>query len=433
MKNGETSLRDGEEMYGWAKALFPICRSLTGRGVRETFDYLRDLLPDLKTYEVASGTKAFDWTVPAEWNIEGAYVEHEDGTRIVDFANHNLHVVGYSEPVDMWLELGQLQPHLYSLPDQPDLIPYITSYYSRRWGFCLTHKQREQLKPGKYHAVIRSTLTQGSLTYGELILPGREQTEILLSTYICHPSMANNELSGPVVTTSLARWLMSRTDRRFTYRIIFIPETIGAIVYLSQHLAHLKEHLAAGFVITCVGDDRSYSFMPSRLGNTLADRVGRHVLDHHTNDYEHCSFLQRGSDERQYCAPGVDLPVVSIMRSRYGTFPEYHTSADDLSLITPTGLLGAQTAIRTALEILEANHRYRVNILCEPQLGSRGLRPTISTKESRSIVLDLMNVIAYCDGQHDLIQIAEKVGLSAAATLRLLEPILDAGLIDLLP
>jgi aminopeptidase-like protein len=423
----------GKSMHQWASDLFPICRSLTGEGVRETLRYFQKLLPGLVIHEVPSGTQAFDWTVPNEWNIREAWIEDSNGNRIVDFANHNLHVMGYSAPVNQVMELEELQEHLYSLPDQPDYIPYITSYYKERWGFCLTHRQRQQMKPGKYRVYIDSTLAPGYLNYGELVLPGQTKDEILLSTYVCHPSMANNELSGPVLACALAQWLQSDprfVRRRHTYRILFLVETIGSIVFLSRGAEHLKRNLKAGFVLTCVGDDRDISFLPSRLGSTLADRVALNVLENHTERFTRYSFLDRGSDERQYCSPNMDLPVVSIMRSKYGEYPEYHTSGDDLSLITPDGLYGALRLHAAAISILEQNDIYRLTVMGEPQLGKRGLYPTISTKESGAIVRDMMNVIAYCDGRSDILQVAQHTDLSALRVVELMKPLIDAGLLE---
>lgn len=419
----------GQEMHSWASDLFPICRSITGNGVRETLGYLQKRLPELTIHEVPSGTQAFDWTVPDEWNVTEAYIENEAGHRIVDIEKHNLHILGYSEPVDLWLDRQELDDHLYSLPERPDDIPYVTSYYTRRWGFCLAHNQREALPDGRYHVVIRSTLEPGSLTYGELILPGREESEVLLSTYVCHPSMANNELSGPVVTTALARWLSDLPERRHTYRILFLTETIGSIVYLSRHLTEMQQRMIAGFVVTCVGDERDYSMVPSRLGGTLADRVATHVLDNCVDTYTAYSFCDRGSDERQYCSPNVDLPVVSVMRSRYATYPEYHTSADDLSLVTPKGLAGGYRVLQNCLTLLEHNGYYKMDVNCEPQLGKRGLYPTVSDTNTNDVVKDMMNVIAYCDGQRDLIELSERAEVCALDALTILNRLMEHGLV----
>ena len=419
----------GAQMHRWASDLFPICRSLTGPGVRQTLDYLAHLLPGLTIRSVPSGTQAFDWTVPDEWTIRDAYIADESGERLVDFRVSNLHVVGYSEPVDLWLDRDELEPHLHSLPELPHAVPYITSYYARRWGFCLTQSQREALGPGRYHAVIDADLQPGMLNYGELILPGETEDEILLSTYVCHPSMGNNELSGPVVTAALARWLMER-PRRYTYRIVFIPETIGSIVYLSRHHRQMKERVRAGFVITCVGDDRAYSYLPSRRGDTLADRAARHVLDRQIGDYVRYSFLDRGSDERQYCAPGIDLPVGSIMRSKHGRYPEYHTSLDDLTLITPTGLAGAFTALRDTLAVIELNRTWRATTLCEPQLGKRGLYPTLSTRATKEIVRTMMDVLAYADGTRDLIALAETIKAGALDCAEIAAKLAAADLLE---
>lgn len=420
----------GVQMHGWARDLFPICRSLTGDGVRTTLNYIKSLLPDLQILSVPSGTQAFDWTVPDEWSIRDAYVLDELGSRIIDFKTHNLHVVGYSEPVDQYLDLVELNKHLYSLPDQPDAIPYITSYYSRRWGFCLTDEQREKLKPGRYRAVIDSDLKPGVLNYAELVLPGQSAHEVMLSTYFCHPSMANNELSGPVVTLALARWLQSLENRHFTYRIVFVPETIGSIVYLSRNIEHLKRQVKAGFNITCIGDERCYSYLPSRAGDTLSDRAARHVLKHIDPDFKRYSWLDRGSDERQYCSPGIDLPIATIMRSKYGQYPEYHTSLDDLSLVTSEGLKGGFNALQEAIVAVEHNVRPKTTVLGEPQLGKRGLYPTLSTKESGAQVRAMMNLISYCDGHRDLIEIAELIGEPIGKLVDILKPLVAHGLIS---
>jgi aminopeptidase-like protein len=397
----------GAAMHALATELYPICRSITGNGVRRTLEVLRRELPALKSFEVPSGTPCFDWVVPPEWNIRDGFILDPAGQKIVDFQKHNLHVVGYSTPVDMTLSLEELRPHLYSLPDQPDAIPYMTSYYKERWGFCLTHEQLQTLKPGDYRVKIDSTLAPGSLTYAELVIPGEEPREVFVSTYVCHPSMGNNELSGPVVTTALAKWLQGVPRRRYTYRIVFIPETIGSIVYLSRNLDQLKQRVIAGFNVTCIGDDRAYSYLPTRLGGTLSDRAALHALRHQAGDFMRYSYLDRGSDERQYCSPGADLPVASIMRSKYAMYPEYHTSKDDLSFITPSGLGGGFEALRKAVMAVEANARFRATTPCEPNLGKRGLYPTLSTKDTARQVRSMMNVLAYADGEHDLLAVAE--------------------------
>ncbi|NLN70816.1 MAG: DUF4910 domain-containing protein [Chloroflexi bacterium] len=420
----------GQEIYNLCVELFPICRSITGNGVRETLRIINKHLPALKTYEVPTGTRAFDWTVPKEWNINDAYIIDPDGNKIVDFSENNLHVVGYSTAVNQSLSLDELQPHLYSLPEQPDAIPYITSYYQERWGFCLTHNQRQALKPGIYQVFIDSTHTQGSLTYGELIIPGKTPQEIFLSSYICHPSMANNELSGPAVTSFLAKWLQNRDNRRYSYRIVFIPETIGAIVYLSRNLAEMKEKMIVGFNINCIGDDRAYSYLASRYGNTLADTVARHVLSHLHPNFVTYSYLDRASDERQYCSPGIDLPVATMMRTKYGAYPEYHTSLDNLDFISPSGLYGGYEVMAYCLECLERNDTLKTKILCEPHLGKRGLYPTLSTKNSKQIVQNMMNLIAYSDGTNDLISIAEIIGVPAWDLFSIVDNLIEHQLLE---
>lgn len=430
MSNDPIHINVGDLMYGRAVDLFPLCRSITGSGLRDTLAYIKDILPDLTIHEVPSGTQAFDWQVPDEWNIEDAYIADKNGNRIVDFKKSNLHVVSYSEPVDEWMTREELDTHLHSLPEQPQAIPYITSYYQRRWGFCLSHNQRQSLPDGLYHVVIKSSLEPGSMSYGELILPGSEPGEILLSANICHPSMANNELSGPMVATALAEWLIRQPERRYTYRIVFLPETIGSIVYLSRNLQAMRRNTIAGIVIACIGDDRAYSYLASRTGDTLADRVVKHTLGHLAPAYRSSDFLERAGDERQYCSPGIDLPVVSVMRSRPSEYPEYHTSLDDLSVISPEGLSGGYEAIRLSLEALERNYVYRATTLCEPQLGKRGLYPTLGTRQNRSSSRDILNVITYADGDHDLIAIADRIGITAHDCAVIAEELAAHGLLE---
>ena len=401
----------GQEILDFAKVIFPINRSLTGEGVRETFRHIKEHLPGLTVHAVPSGTEAFDWVVPNEWEITAAYIENSSGKRLVDFANNNLHVVGYSTAVDVSLSLDELQEHLHSLPDKPEAIPYVTSYYSDRWGFCLTHLQRAALVPDTYRAVIRARKFQGVMNYAELIIPGESSKEVFLSTYICHPSMANNEVSGPSVLTFVGKWLQS-APRHFTYRLVFLPETIGAIYYLSQHLEHLRQHVHVGFNISCVGDDRNYSFVSSRKGQTLADRIASHILPILSPSYVRHSFLERASDERQYGSPLVDLPLVSLSRTKYGCYDEYHTSLDNFDVVTSTGLEGGFNMISSCIQTAESNRTYIARFPCEPQLGKRGLYPTLGGGKVSASVDVLLNVLSYCDGETDLLTLAEICGLS---------------------
>lgn len=417
-------------MHALAGRLFPICRSITGDGTRATLAILGEQLAGLTVHEVASGTRCFDWIIPDEWNIRDAYLIGPDGRRVIDFRDSNLHVVNYSMPIDAELTLDQLQPHLHSLPDQPGAIPYVTSYYSRRWGFCLPHAQREALPPGTYRAVIDATLAPGSLSYAELLIPGETSEEIFISTYVCHPSLANNELSGPLVTAQLAQWVAGLPRRRFSYRFVFVPETIGAIAYLSRNLADLRRNVVAGFVATCLGDDRAFSFLPSRRGDTLADRAARHVLGHIAPDYKSYSFLQRGSDERQYCAPGVDLPVASVMRSKYGEYPEYHTSLDNLDLITPSGLAGGFVALRRCIEVIEADRVYRTTVLGEPQLGRHGLYDNLGGRSVSGAALLRGDILAYADGTKSMLDLAEILGQPAWSLVPFAEELVAHQLLE---
>ena len=405
MKNKSEKI--SSQMWKWINDLFPICRSITGPGVTLTLDYIKKILPDLQIHKFASGSKVFDWVIPNEWTIRNAYLKDAHGDTIVDYKENNLHIVGYSAPVDRWLDLDELQSHLHSLVDQKNAIPYVTSYYKQNWGFCLKHDQREALKPGKYHAYIDSDLKPGYLRYGELYINGKSRQEVFLSTYICHPSMANNELSGPIVTIALALWLLSLSTRKYSYRIIFIPETIGSIAYLSKNLELLKKNVVAGFNVTCVGDDRDYTYLPSRSGNTISDRVAKHVLKHIYPQFKKLTWLDRGSDERQYCAPNINLPVATIMRSAYGHYPEYHTSLDNLSFVTPSGLHGGFNALKSAIHCIEKNCIAETTVYCEPHLSSREMYPAISFKGSATDFQSILDILSYCDGKVDLIEISD--------------------------
>lgn len=422
-------------MFSWVKDLFPICRSITGDGVRETLAYIKGFLPDLKIYEVPSGTKVFDWTIPDEWNIKDAFVSDESGRRIIDFRKNNLHVVGYSEPIDREMMFEELDRNLYSRSDLPDAIPYMTSYYKRHWGFCLAENQRNELRKNpkaKFCVKIDSTLEPGYLTYGELVLQGQTMEEVLFSTYVCHPSMANNELSGPVVAMALAHYIMKIPNRRYAYRILFLPETIGAITYLSQHYRMMKKNTIAGFTLSCLGDERCYSYIASRLGETLADRVAKYALKQCDPNFKSYSFLKRGSDERQYCSPGIDLPVCGICRSKYGTFPEYHTSLDNLNLVTAEGLAGSLQVLQECVNILEHNRTFKYKILCEPFLMKRGLSSFLTAQageESTRFMVNVLNVMAHADGQHDLLGMVEEIGVNMNELIPMVQKLLDLDLL----
>lgn len=396
----------GRSMYELAGRLFPICRSITGNGFRQSLEMIREILPEIQVFEISSGTAVYDWTVPKEWNIREGWIKNLQGETIIDFNDCNLHVMGYSVPVHQTITRGELLDHIYTQPEQPEWIPYVTSYYKERWGFCMSERQKQALTDAEYEVCIDSTLEDGYLTYGELVLPGETDDEIFFSTYLCHPSMANNELSGPCVQTEVIKYLKYLSHRRYTYRFVFIPETIGSITYLSRNLEVLQQHVKAGFVLSCVGDNRTYSMVSTKYEDTLADRVLNNVLKFHYPDYIRYSFMKRASDERQYGSAGVDLPVCAFCRSKYHEYPEYHTSADNMDLISPEGLSGAYEVLVKVINALENNYFYQMQCKCEPQLGKRGLYPTVSQKGTKGDARYMQDFIAYADGRNDLIGIS---------------------------
>ena len=382
--------------------------------------YLQNYVP-LLIKKIPSGTNVFDWKIPPEWNIDSAYIiDCSTNKKIVDIKDNSLHVIGYSEAVNIELKYSELCNHLHFLKDQPNAIPYITSYYSKNWGFCITYNQFKSLnKKSRYRVVINSEKNEsGFLHYGELTIKGKVKEEVFFSSYICHPQMVNNELSGPSLITSLASLILKKKNH-YTYRFVWIPETIGSIAYLSLNLEYLKSNVIGGFNVTCVGDERSWGHIPSRYGNNISDKVARHVLKNNVKEFVQYSWLDRGSDERQYCAPGVDLPISSITRSKYGEYPEYHTSLDNFEVVTDKGLNQSLEVYIKCIEIFESNlERPKLRVLCEPQLGKRGLYPNISTKNSPRKVKDMMNFISYCDGENTLFEISELCKISFNESMR---------------
>jgi len=404
------SMADGGEMHEFIAALYPICRSITGNGVRTTLEQIKRYIP-LTVHEVPSGTRVFDWTVPKEWNITDAYIKNADGKKIVDFHRCNLHVVNYSVPVKKKLPLAELKSHLFTLPAHPQWVPYRTSYYSESWGFCLSHEQFLQLSDGEYEVCIDTSLEDGSLTYGEYLIRGETSDEVLISCHICHPSLCNDNLSGIAVSTMLAK-MLSQGTHRYSYRFLFVPGTIGAITWLWANEPQVTA-IKHGFVLAGVGDRGPLTYKRSRQGTAEIDRVFAHVLSRSENKYEIVEFSPYGYDERQFCSPGFNLPVGCVMRTPFGHYPEYHTSADNLSFIHPQALVDSLTTCLEVCSVLESNRTYvNLNPKCEPQLGKRGLYRSVGGTPPPDGVdgLVLLWVLNLSDGKHSLLDIAERAG-----------------------
>jgi aminopeptidase-like protein len=403
------SAKVGQDLHAFATELFPICRSITGNGIRQTLAMIQKQIP-LQMSEVPSGTAVFDWTVPKEWNIRDAYIRIPGGERVVDFQKSSLHVMNYSKPVQATLSLSELKPRLFSIPDHPDWIPYRTSYYKEDWGFCLSHNQLLALDDRNYEVCIDSTLESGNLSYGECYLPGRSTEEILISCHACHPSLANDNLSGLTVATHLAK-LLSGRDLRFSYRFLFIPGTIGAITWLARN-KDTASRIRNGLVLTCIGDEGAFHYKKSRQGNAEIDRAAMHMLRSNTASPVVLEFTPYGYDERQYCSPGFNLAVGCLMRSVWGTFPEYHTSADNLSFIRPKQLAESLRVCAGILDILENDTRYHnLNPFCEPQLGKRNLYRSVGGGPIAEEINACLWVLNLSDGHHSLLDIAERSGV----------------------
>jgi aminopeptidase-like protein len=416
--------------------LWPLLRSLTGAGVRSTHDILSELLP-LERMEIPSGTQVFDWTVPHEWVVREAYLVDPQGRRVLDVRTHNLHLLNYSAPFRGTLSRGELDAHLHSLPDQPDAIPYRTSYYERRWGFCLSHRDRQALAEGMYEVVIDTDFIDGSMTLSEAVLPGESADEVLFSTYTCHPSMANNELSGPLVTAFLYKAL-ARRPRRLTYRFVFLPETIGSLAYLHLRGEHLRQRLAAGYVVTCIGLDAPFNYKRSRRVPSLANRAAEYCLSAASStaatvhDFTPASF---SSDERQYCSPGFDLPVGVFSRTRVGEYPQYHTSLDNRALVSFDAMAEAVGVLSGVCDVLDANVMPRnISPFGEPHLAKHGLYPTLGASRDRRAVVDAtMWVLNLADGTNDLLAIAERSGVDIHLLADRARACRDAGLLTYEP
>ena len=415
-----------KKYYNLAKnILFPICRSITGKGTLKTLKLIKKEFKDLKIKKIKSGEKVFDWAIPPEWNIKEAYILDKNGVKIVDFKNNNLHIIGYSIKVNRIIKKKDLIKNLFYLKEQPEAIPYITSYYKKRWGFCLTYNQFKEINikysdEDSFKVVINSNLNNnGSLNYGELIIKGKSRKEILISTYICHPSMANNELSGPIVSMSLINYFIGKKLNK-TLRFIFIPETIGSIAYLSRNLKYLKRYVIGGYNLSCIGDERKHSCMLSKNENSPSDEAL--LLSYkkmNIRNYKIYPFLNRGSDERQYNSPGIDLGITSIFRSKYTEYPEYHTSLDNFDVVTLKGLTGGYNLAKNSIKIIQNNTYPISKILCEPQMGKRGLYPTLSVKSKRKETKKFMDFLQYSDGLNSLNKISKLINLDIKSTKKI--------------
>ncbi|MFO0821216.1 MAG: DUF4910 domain-containing protein [Pirellulales bacterium] len=423
-------LQTGDNLHRLMRELFPICRSITGEGLRRTLRSLQTFIP-LEIHETPSGTDVFDWTIPDEWNIREAWIKNRAGERVIDFANHSLHIVNYSVPIHRRMTLSELRPHLFSFPDRPDLIPYRTAYYKPHWGFCVAHRELANWPDGEYEVFIDSSLAPGSLSYGELYLPGKRSDEVLFTAHVCHPSLANDNLSGVVVATALAKHLLNQPEREYSYRFLFAPGTIGSITWLARNEAHV-DRIQHGLVIALVGGKGEFHYKRSRRGNAAIDRIVETVLRTSGRPYQVRDFSPYGYDERQFCSPGFNLPVGSLTRTPHGEFPEYHTSGDNLDFVSPASLDDSLALYREIVRVIETNRTYlNLNPKCEPRLGKRGLYQSLGgTANAGQVELALLWVLNFADGKHSLLDIAERSGHSFSTIVDAAVLLRDHGLLS---
>lgn len=420
------------KIYKLIEKLFPLNRSLAGPENFKTLKELKKINPHLKIRSFSSGTKVYDWVIPKEWKVNEAWVKL-DSKKIIDFKKNNLHLLNFSHSFQKKINYKNLNKHLYSIPKQPDAIPYLTSYYENKWGFCIKHKQREKLPKNKiYDVKIDTKHTNGKMHYGEIYFKGQTNKEIFLSTYICHPSMANNELSGPTIQIFLSKFIESLKNRKYSYRLVFLPETIGAISYINKNLVKLNKNVICGFNLNCLGDNRVYSYLPSKFENTFSDHVIINLLKKKKIKYKKYTWLDRGSDERQYCSPGVNLPIASLMRSKFGEFPEYHTSKDTLGkVVTNEGLSSSFLIYKDLIKYVENNYFLKSTFKCEAFLSKRSMYPsTIEKYKKYNYIEDLLNVLSYCDGETSVYNILNKCNLENKQFLKIEKVLLKHKLID---
>ncbi len=418
----------GEKLYELIKQLYPICRSITGDGVRETLNIISNTIP-VTIHEIPSGTEAFDWEIPDEWNINDGWIKNSKGEKIIDFKNLNLHVLNYSIPIDKKGKSKGLKEYLFTLPENPDWVPYRTSYHTRQWGFCMSHNQMEALEEDDYHVYIDSSIEKGSLTYGEYLIEGKSKEEVLITCHICHPSLCNDNLSGISVAVQLAE-LLSKTDLNFTYRFLFIPGTIGSITWLSQN-ENLLDNIKHGLVLTLLGDASNFHYKKTRRGDTEIDKILEYILSKNSSQNKIIEFSPYGYDERQFCSPGFNLPVGRLSRKPHGEFPEYHTSADNLDFVKPSFLAESVMLLLEAIFIIENNHKYlNQSPKCEPQLGKRGLYKSIGGQSGqKDFQMALLWILNLSDGHFSMLDIANKSGLNFKIIKLAADELLKAGLL----
>ena len=431
--NKALSSRLAKDALSIAKELFPINRSLSNKGVNKTLKILSKGIPDFKLKSFKSRKKMSDWKVPMQWDIRKAYIKDMYGKIIVDFDDNNLHVVSHSTAIKKKVSRNELFKHLHSRPDMPDAIPYTTSYYKKNWGFCISENQKKKLNDNFYFVEIDSTFSDEPMAYGEIFIPGKfKNKEIFFSTYVCHPSMANNELSGPVVAQGLIKHLSTR-DNNYSYRFLFIPETIGSISYITENLDRMKKRILGGFVLSCVGDDRAFSIISSRTNNNPLQSILEQKISEYNKKklikFDIYSFLERGSDERQYCSPGVDLPISGFCRSKYGTYPEYHTSEDNFEVVTQKGLKGSFEVLLNMIDNIEKLDFPIAKFICEPSLGKRGIYPTIGGQKKTSFVRNCINVLAYSDGSNSIQSVAKLISCSEDEVLEIVNLLRSKGVL----